>query len=225
MAKILIIEDDPYISEELRAWLLSEQHIVDLSSAGEDGLYRLQQCEYDLSIVDWNLPEIQGVDICRKIHSLKPNLPLLMLTSRADLVDRIRGLDSGAMDYIVKPCELPELSARIRSLLRRLPEQQDNCLPVFDLLIQPESRTVRIKDSSINLSPTEFDILLSLARSKKEGLDYKALAASLDKQPIDVHNSIKTLILRLRKKLAQAGSRTAISYEQTIGYSLRESDE
>ena len=119
MARILIIEDDDLIATELRSWLEKEGYIVDQVSTGKDGLLQLQRLEYELAVVEWQLPDMQGTEICRRISNSNLFLPIMMLGSRADVDDKIAALDSGAQDFLVNPCQLPELSARLRSLLRR----------------------------------------------------------------------------------------------------------
>lgn len=223
MAKILIIEDDLQIADEISMWLQRDKNTVDHCSNGEDGLYRLTHYDYDLAIVDWNLPDIQGVDICKRIHELKTSLSLLMLTSRAETLDRIRGLDSGAMDYLVKPCDLRELSARIRALLRRAPAaNQTSKISVFDLIIDPLARTVYRENIAINFSATEFDILVSLAKSQGNGVARKEIAIVLGRTEKDLKATLRTLNARIRKKLSLAGSSVKLAFDSKSGYTLCE---
>ncbi len=223
MAKVLIIEDDKYIAAELQNWLVKDKFVADVSYNGEDGLYRLKHLDYDLAIVDWNLPDIQGIDICKLIRKDKQHIPLLMLTSRKDLADKIEGLDSGAMDYMVKPCALPELSARLRALLRRREEPGKDTISVIDICISPHSRQIFCGDNEIKLSPTEFDIVLLLASNQNKALDYKAIAAILGKENDEtLRGKIKNYISIARKKLHESNSRTVIEYRNQEGYLLVE---
>jgi two-component system response regulator MprA len=213
MPKILIIEDDSYIATELRNWLLKEKHSADVSLTGDDGLYRLQHFDYDMAIVDWNLPDIEGVEICKLIRKEKSFFPLLILTSRKDLSDRITGLDSGATDYLVKPCALPELSARIRALLRRQPEKVEDKFEYHDLALYSDSRLLFISGVELRVSPTEFDILLLLMRNTGKAVDLRAIAAAVDKQGDDaIRNKVKNYMSQLRKKLAQGASKVQIEH-------------
>lgn len=222
MAKILIIEDDEFIAEQIRTWLLTEKHVVDIAGNGSDGIYMLQHYDYELAIVDWNLPDIEGIEICSRIRQLKPEIPLLMLTSRASTAEKITGLDAGAMDYVVKPCALPELSARIRALLRRPYEVKDSMV-FADLELNPHTREACTKGAKMKLSALEFDIMMALLKQKDSPMDFPQLAYSIGKDyDSSVHGVIKQYILVLRRKLQQSESRVTIKYERDRGYSIVE---
>lgn len=223
MAKVLIIEDDECMVDELSAWLCKERHTVDVSLNGADGLYRLQHYDYDIAVVDWNLPDIEGVEICSKLRAARVNLPLIMLTSRGNIADKIEGLDSGAFDYLVKPCALSELSARIRSLLRRSPETEASDLGFADITLNASTRQARCLTQDLDLSATEFDILLVLARHKGREMDYREIAHELGKSDDSgLRDRMRTHIKNVRQKLLQANSKAAIEYRSQQGYLLVE---
>jgi DNA-binding response OmpR family regulator len=223
VAKVLIIEDDEFVAEELSNWLNKEHHTVDVSFAGADGLYRLQHYDYEIAVIDWNLPDIQGIDICMKVREIKPGLPLLMLTSRGNIADRIEGLDAGAFDYVVKPCALAELSARIRSLLRRNSPPSSRKIEFSDITLDPNTREVCCNKQELGLSATEFDILLILIERKDRELDYKELAREIGKvDDAGLRDRMKTHMKNLRQKLLQANSRALIEYRNQQGYLLVE---
>ena len=119
MVRILIIENDEFIASEVAAWLEKEGYDVDRVNTGKEGLLQLQRLEYDLALVEWELPDMHGTEICRRVSNSNLFLPIMMLGARADVDDKIAALDSGAQDFLVNPCPLPELSARLRSLMRR----------------------------------------------------------------------------------------------------------
>ena len=223
MAKLLIIEDDKVIGRELKVRLSHENHIVDLCENGTDGVYRLENYDYDLAIVDWNLPDIEGVEICSRIRKVKPELPLLMLTSRAALDDRIEGLDAGAMDYLVKPCDLIELSARIRALLRRHDRQSNSSLALLfaDINLNPATREAKVNGRELKLAPREFDLLALLMVNTDRMLNMKKIAGEMGKEYDDsVHNTLKQCVLTLRRKLEEAKSKTSIEFQRDNGYRL-----
>lgn len=225
MAKVLIVEDDDVIADELQTWLRRENYTVDISADGDDGLYRLQNYDYDIAIIDWNLPKMEGVEICSRIRTIKPLLPLLMLTSRKDLIDKIEGLDAGALDYLVKPCALAELSARLRALLRRTEETPERVARFSDLELNPVTRTVSFSGGELKLSRTEFDILLVLIDGcAQQQLDYKQIAKAIGKDnDSGIRDTIKQRINILRQRLKQVGSKVSIYFSREQGYFLVES--
>lgn len=223
VAKILIIEDDEIISEQLDTWLVGEKHTVEAVVTGEDGLYRLQYFDYDLAIVDWNLPDIEGVEICRSIRDKKPHLPLLIMTSRRNIEDKITGLDSGALDYLVKPCALEELSARIRALLRRTGEVLPSAVTFADLELNPVTREAVCNSQAIKFTPMEFDIVMLLTQRKDEIIDAERIAKAMGKEyGTGVRQTINTRLSTIRQKLKQADSRSSIEYSLENGYTLVE---
>lgn len=222
MAKLLIIEDDKVIGRELKTRLSHENHIVDVSETGSDGLYRLENYDYELAIVDWNLPDIEGIEICSRIRQIKPELPLLMLTSRGSIDDKIDGLDAGAMDYLVKPCDLIELSARIRALLRRnYKSNVSDTLSFADIELNPSTRQARVEHNQLKLAPREFDLLELLLDNTDKMMTLKMIASAMGKDYDDsVHNTLKQCVLTLRKKLDEAGSQSSIEFQRDNGYRL-----
>lgn len=119
MAKILIVEDEPDLSEPVRAFLTHEHHLVEVVADGLEAMERLRFYKYDVIILDWMLPGMQGVEVCKSFRDAGGTTPILMLTSRRQTTDKIMGLDAGADDYLTKPFDVHEVSARVRALLRR----------------------------------------------------------------------------------------------------------
>ncbi len=219
MAKILIVEDDPVIANNVKSWLENEKHTVDLVGDGDEGLYLLLNYSYDLAVLDWQLPGKQGADICLAVRAAKNEMPILMLTSRSTLSDRVQGLDSGAYDYVVKPCSLPELSARVRALLRRPADTVSESLILGNLELKLVSHEVLVEGKKLALSPSEFMILALLAKT----LDKPYTADNiLSKLWADKPNVSKPLvrvhITHLRKKLASSGAKLTIESQKGGGY-------
>jgi DNA-binding response OmpR family regulator len=160
VARLLLVEDDASIAEPLVAALRREGHDVDWSATGENGLASAGP-ETDLVLLDLGLPDLDGLEVCRRLRSRLPDLPVLMLTARAEEVDAVVGLDAGADDYVTKPFRLAELMARIRAALRRIPAPAVTA--VQDVRIDHAARRAWRGDAELELSPKEFDLLALLA--------------------------------------------------------------
>jgi DNA-binding response OmpR family regulator len=160
VARLLLVEDDASIAEPLVAALRREGHDVAWSPTGEKGLAAAGP-ETDLVLLDLGLPDVDGLEICRQLRRRRPDLPVLMLTARADEVDAVVGLDAGADDYVTKPFRLAELMARIRAALRRAPAPA--VTSVQDVRIDLAARRVWRGDTELDLSAKEFDLLALLA--------------------------------------------------------------
>lgn len=219
VAKILVIEDDQLIGENVKLWLEKENHTVDLVKDGSDGFDQLLNYKYDLAIIDWNLPGLDGASICRKIRTEKPELPMLMLTAKSSLNERVFGLESGAFDYLIKPCSLTELSARVRALLRRIPAQKDQLISHKNLSISANAREVLVNQRPISLSPTEFDILMILCKEPNIFLQTNKLLSALAKNDVS-SQLIRVHITNLRRKLLDAEAAVYIVGQKGAGYGL-----
>jgi len=159
-SNILIIEDDPVIREFLQTGLKYEEYQISASSTGKDGLEAFRQDIFDLIILDIMLPDINGFDVCRRIRSFGSTIPILMLTVKKDVSDRVKGLDSGADDYLTKPFSFDELLARIRALLRRSGKISENKkIQSGNMTLDHETREVHVAGQLIDLTPTEFALL------------------------------------------------------------------
>jgi len=158
--RLLVIEDDPVITEFLCTGLKYEGYDVTPRAAGKTGLDTLQQATFDLIILDVMLPDIDGFEVCRRIRDRGPDVPILMLTVKKEISDRVKGLDSGADDYLTKPFSFDELLARIRALLRRSGKARENKkLQAGSIVLDMESREVSRNGKRIDLTPTEFGLL------------------------------------------------------------------
>ena len=226
MAKILIVEDDLQMSANIKAWLEKEKHVVDSVADGKEGLEMLLHYPYDLAILDWQLPGMEGADICLELRKEGSTLPILMLTSRSSLDDRVQGLDAGAYDYLVKPCSLEELSARIRALLRRHGPDTERCFIIGDLEIKFDSHEVVKGDTKLQFSPVEFEIFKLLARNQETTFSADAILQRLwsDKPQVS-KQLIKVHVKNVRKKLAAVATVVSIVTTKSEGYSIAIGDE
>ncbi len=226
MAKILLVEDDLVISETIKSWLEKEKHIVEATTSGREGLDLLTHYAFDLVVLDWQLPDLQGPEIAKSIRNSRLDIPILMLTSKGEITDRVEGLEAGAFDYVVKPCTAEELAARVRALLRRpggnVSDTKD--LTLGDLYIDFKSHEVRKAESKIKLSPSEFEILKLLAKSSGGAFSSEAILARLwvDKPNVS-KQLVKVHVMNLRKKLSEAGSKVTVVTNDLGEYSISES--
>src|ERR671931_1025889 len=163
--RLLLVEDEEDLVETVRPGLVKEGYAVDVAYAAAEAAQKLPLNAYDLLVLDLRLPDGDGLELCRRIRAGEldppggPELRILMLTARASLEDRVRGLDAGADDYLVKPFSLAELLARLRALVRRAPPERPAVLRVGDLTLDPATREVRRGDTTVVLSPREFSLL------------------------------------------------------------------
>lgn len=162
--RVLLVEDDRKAARVLRQGLQEEGFTVDVAHAGDEGEYQAQISDYDVIVLDWLLPGKAGLDVCRQLRARGVTTPILMLTARDAVADRVAGLDTGADDYLTKPFAFVELLARIRALLRRGEATQAPVLRVGDLVLDPVSHRVTRADRRIALTPKEYALLEYLVR-------------------------------------------------------------
>lgn len=219
--RILVVEDQHRIAQSIKKGLEQEHHAVDLAHTGSDGYDLASSEQYDLIILDRMLPEMDGVTICKKLRSGKIHTPILMLTAKTQVQDRVDGLDAGADDYLIKPFSFDELLARVRALLRRNPETTEPVLTVADLSLDPASYEVRRGTITITLSSREFSLLYYLMqhagtiRSKQQIIDH-VWNYDADILP----NTIEVYIRNLRNKIDQPFQHPLIHTVRGFGYKL-----
>jgi len=165
---ILVVEDEKKIASFIKRALEIEKYTVELAMSGEEALQKIEINDYDLIILDVMLPGIDGFAVCQKIRQMKINSALIMLTAKTQISDRIKGLDSGADDYLTKPFSINELLARIRSLLRRGKKEVITKLKISDLVLDPKSHEVKRGKNLLNLTAKEYKILDFLMRRENE---------------------------------------------------------
>ncbi|MBX9721222.1 MAG: response regulator transcription factor [Candidatus Obscuribacterales bacterium] len=223
MAKILLVEDDYSISQTIKDWLQDEMYVVESTENGKDGLYLLLNFEYDLAILDWQLPDLSGPEIAKGAIAKGRQVPILMLTSKNSTSDKIEGLDAGAYDYVTKPCSLEEISARVRALLRRSSAPSTaSVIKVGELTIDIPSHEVFISEQKVKLSPSEFEILKLMAKSAGSSFSTDAIFARLWSDKPNVSKQlVKVHVMNLRKKLAGAGSAVELLTNDLNEYYLK----
>lgn len=220
--RILLVEDDDRIAKPLAEDLRHQYYVVDLAYDGAEGWNCSQSVTYDLVLLDLMLPKLDGVTLCRRLRSTEYKGFVLMLTARDATTDKVIGLDAGADDYLVKPFELEELSARIRALSRRPSELQQHILRHGKLEINPALHIVTYAGTPLKLTPKEYLILECLLRNPAWVFTRSMLLDKLWKlDQISGENTIKTHITNLRQKLKAAGSKELIiETVYGVGYRL-----
>ena len=226
MATILIVEDEEPLSLLLRYNLESEGYAVEACARGDEAEIRLQESLPDLLLLDWMLPGLSGIELCRRLRARAQSktLPIVMLTARGEEGERIRGLSTGADDYVVKPFSVPELMARIRALLRRAkPEVVSTILQAGDLELDRETHRVRRGGREIHLGPTEFRLLEFLMQAPGRVFTREQLLDGVwghdvyvDERTVDVH------VGRLRKSINRGKARDPIRTVRGAGYAFND---
>ncbi|MFA5770667.1 MAG: response regulator transcription factor [Patescibacteria group bacterium] len=219
--RILLIEDEKRLSHFVKKGLTENGFAVDQAFDGEEGLYLAQQETYDVIVMDVMLPKMSGVEVCKKIRSLKKETPILMLTAKSELEDKIEGLDSGADDYLTKPFEFGELKARINALLRRSYHQVSNNLTIDNLEVDPSKHTVFRNKKPIKLTPKEFSILEQLIRQKHEVVTRTQIIEHVWDYNFDsLSNVVDVFIGTLRKKIDKGEKTKLIHTLHGVGYMI-----
>ncbi|HCS40679.1 MAG: response regulator transcription factor [Anaerolineaceae bacterium] len=223
--KILLIEDDKRLAKLVKQVLEDESYSVDVENEGESGLEVALRAAHDLVIVDWMLPGRDGPSICRKIRTAKMSMPILMLTARGQIEDRVTGLESGADDYLIKPFDFDELIARIRALSRRYsPGSVDpDELRLGSIVMDVKAHSLRRANESVELTKKEWDLLEYFLRHPNQTLSRTAILdyvwsyeTSVQPEMVDVYISY------LRQKITVTGMKDPIQTVRGFGYMLDE---
>jgi two-component system OmpR family response regulator len=221
---ILLIEDDPRLAALLEQLLAGERHVVEVAATGGDGLDMAEAGGLDAIVLDIGLPDISGLEVARRIRRRGGSVPILMLTARDGVTDRVSGLDAGADDYLVKPFAFEELAARLRSITRRPAAVPAAALRCGPLALDDVLRTVTVEDRQVELSPREFALLETFMRHPDQVLTRDQL---LDRAwPFGVAvtpNSVDAYVAFLRRKLGPAGA-GRIETVRGVGFRLRRKD-
>jgi DNA-binding response OmpR family regulator len=220
--KLLVVEDEKQLAGIIKRGLVEEGYSVDNAFDGEEAQYMAETMPYDLMILDVMLPRKDGINVCRDLRTKNQNLPILMLTAKDSVEDRVRGLDSGADDYQVKPFAFAELLARIRALLRRETVAKTPKLQVGDLTLDTVTREVWRKDKKIELTTKEYSILEYFMRRPNAVITRTMLEENIWDCDFDgVSNVIDVYIRRLRRKFDEDGEDGIIQTVRGAGYRLR----
>ncbi len=221
LGRVLVVEDDEAIADVLRRTLRQEGHEVRSSVDGVEALVAAAEFVPDVVVLDLGLPGLDGVEVCRRLRA-ESDVPILILTARGELGDRVVGLDSGADDYLVKPFERQELLARMRALMRRRPPRGSAALVVGDLRLNPDTREVLRGDREIELTNREFELLEHLMRNEKLVVSRERLLEEVwGYDPLAMTNTIDVFISNLRRKLEEAGEDRVLHTKRGAGYVLR----
>jgi DNA-binding response OmpR family regulator len=219
--RVLVVEDDEAIADVLRRTLRQEGHEVRSSTDGVDALRAAEEFVPDLVILDLGLPGLDGVEVCRRLRA-ESDVPILILTARTDLENRVEGLDSGADDYLAKPFERQELLARMRALMRRRPPRGSAALVVGDLRLNPDTREVTRGDREIELTNREFELLEYLMRNERLVVSRERLLEEVwGYDPLAMTNTIDVFISNLRRKLEEGDEPRLLQTKRGAGYVIR----
>ena len=221
--RILIVDDEPKVARFVRDGLVDENFTVDIAATGEAALHQVRTTTYDLIVLDVMLPDMNGFEVCRRLRQEGATLPVLMLSARNLVGDRVRGLDTGADDYLTKPFDYTELSARIRALLRR--QQTTSFVPmtVADLSLDPVTRTVSRAGRRIELTQKEFALLEYLLRNAGHVVTRPMIAEHVWDFTWDgLTNVIDVFINHVRRKIELPGETRLIHAVRGAGYVIRE---
>jgi DNA-binding response OmpR family regulator len=220
--RILLVEDNPRLSHSLRASLEDDGYAVDCAFDGPDGEELGRMPVYDVIILDIMLPGKDGIEVCRTLRDERIRTPILMLTARDALDDRVQGLDSGADDYLVKPFEVEELRARIRALLRRESPSKGGLLRAADLTLDPAKHTVERAGQPIDLTAKEFALLEYLMRRPGHLVTREMAEEHLwSDEHLVASNVVDVYIRRLRRKIDDPFQEKLLETVRGLGYRLR----
>ena len=220
---ILLVEDDPKLSKFVASELGLEGYQVTVANNGIDGLAIARESQPDLIILDWMLPEISGLDICTRLRKTGIEIPIIMLTAKDEVPDRVMGLNAGADDYLTKPFSIEELLARIKARLRRVQPEISDRLQFSDLTLNRLSREVYRHDQRIDLTAKEFDLLEFILRHPQQVLTRDQISETVwGYDFMGESNIIEVYIRALRIKLEASNLKRILHTVRGVGYVLRD---
>lgn len=221
MPKVLLADDDLELLNAARSWLEHQRWNVDLATSGAEAREYMSQVQYDVLVLDWMMPDATGIELCQWHRSCGGNTPILMLTGKSEITDKEKGLDSGADDYLTKPCDLRELAARLNALLRRVSSPASIGFKAGPLLIDSILHKVLIDGNELQLTATEFSILEFLALHPGQLFSTEALIARVWKKSSTISpQTVRTYIKRLKEKLSADGYPNLLVNIHSVGYKL-----
>ena len=219
--RILIIEDEPQLLEQLNKSLTKQGYAVDSATDGEDGLFQGTEFPYDLAIIDLGLPKIDGIEVIKQLREQDKNFPIIILTARDQWQEKVLGLDSGADDYLTKPFEMDELSARIKALLRRSVGMASATQTFGPITLDLNAQSVSVDDKDVELTAYEYKVIEYLLTHPHQVVAKTILTEHIYDQDYDRDsNVIEVFIRRLRKKLDPDGTLEPIETLRGRGYRI-----
>ena len=207
---ILIIEDDKKIANYSREGFEEEKFVVDIAYSGEDGLELFKKSTYDAIVLDWMLPGIDGLEVCKTIRESGSSVPIIMLTAKVFLEDKVLGLESGADDYITKPFYFEELLARVKALIRRSAYKADPVIKVSDLTLNIQKREVLRNNKPIELTPKEYSILELLIQNRGKTVTIKTIIKELWKNDTSINSNIINVYMHHLRHKIDSGHKTRL---------------
>jgi two-component system response regulator MprA len=222
--RVLVADDDRAVRDALRRALSLAGYEVSAADSGSQAIERVAQAMPDAVVLDIGMPDIDGLEVCRRVRMLGNRVPILMLTARDAISDRVTGLDAGADDYLVKPFDVEELKARLRALVRRAePEDTAEELSFAELRLDSERHGAAVGDSFAELTRTEYQLLELLLRNPRRVLTHSLIYDRVWGYDFGAaSNALRVYVGYLRRKLARAGARPLIHTVRGVGYVLRE---
>jgi two-component system, OmpR family, response regulator len=222
VVRTLVVEDEVKLAKLIRQGLREAGLLADVAVTGEDALWMAPANAYDVIVLDLNLPGIDGFETCRRLRDDGLRTPILMLTARDGVADRVTGLDIGADDYLVKPFDFDELLARLRALVRRGPVEREAVIEVGDLVLDPASREVRRGETRIELSTKEFQLLEVFMRRPGQVLSrYELIEGAWDMEYENRSNVVDVYVRYLREKIDRPFGVATLETVRGAGYRLR----
>lgn len=223
--RLLIVEDEKDLAENLRKGLIEQGYAVDVAFNGEDGEFMAETETFDLIILDLMLPKIDGITVCKMLREKGINTPILILTSRSRIEDKVEGFNTGADDYLTKPFSIAELYVRVKALLRRKDQIELPTLEIDNLKINPAKHEVIRGYEKITITPKEFAILELMAKNKDSVVTRTMILEHVwDTNYVGNSNIVDVLIASLRKKIDKAGYKKLIQTVYGVGFKLSEKE-
>ena len=221
MAKILLVEDDLALKTTVENWLTMQHYSIETAETGDDAVHMLRVYEYDAIVLDWELPGMHGIEVLKEYRRHGGKSPVIMLTGKVSLDNKEQGLDSGADDYLTKPFELKELSARLRAVLRRPANLNDNILRLGRLSLDPGKYRITMDGTDLDLAPTEFSLLEFLMRHPNEVFSADALLERVWAAKSNAtSDTVRAYVKRVRDKIDGGGQSSMIKTVHGVGYKL-----
>lgn len=220
---ILIVEDEQKLVDILKKALKAEKYAVDVAMDGEDGLQKAMKNNYELIILDIMLPKKDGTAVCKELRSREVHTPIIMLTARGTIEDRVKGLDIGADDYLVKPFGIDELFARMRAVMRRRKTTDSDIWKIGDLVLDKVKHEVTRAGRAINLTPKEYRLLNTMVTQKGEAISRRQLIDNAwGPEFTETNNELNVHIRYLRKKIEREGEKPLVHTIRGVGFMIKE---